>query len=149
MNAQRMFRVLIAAVLIGGASLAVGGLLAGSVPVSSASSAAPAMLVEWTWYGTGGPSDNSWDLDCNWTTSICSSGGPYPDDAGDNATFPDNSGTAWAVDLTTETIGDLELNEDVDFDGSAGTVTLKCDLLTFGGGITVTWTADAIITHDE
>lgn len=149
MKSQRTFRVLIAAVLIGGASLAVGGLLAGSVPVSSASSAAPAMLVEWTWYGTGGPSDNAWDLDCNWTTSICSTGGPYPDDVNDNPTFPDNSGTAWAVDLTAATIGELRILEDVDFDGPTGAATLKCQGVTFCGGITVTWTADAIISDNR
>ena len=148
MTLQRTTRLLIAAVLIGGASLAVGGLLAGSVPASSASSAAPAMLTEWTWFGTGGPSDNSWDLDCNWTTSICSTGGPYPDDVNDNPTFPDNSGTAWAVDLTAETIGELRILEHVDFDGPAGTATLKCQGVTFGGGITVTWTADGVIKDD-
>ncbi len=148
MTLQRTTRVLIAAVLIGGASLAVGGLLAGSVPASFASVAAPTMLVEWTWYGTGGPSDNSWDLDCNWTTSICSTGGPYPDGVNDNPTFPANGGTAWAVDLTAETIGNLELKEDVDFDGPAGAAALKCNKVTFGGGITVTWTADAVISDD-
>lgn len=148
MTLQRTTRLLIAAALIGGASLAVGGLLAGSVPASSASVAAPAMLVEWTWFGTVGPTDTSWARDCNWTESICSTGGPYPDDANDHPTFPDNSGTAWAVDLTAETIGDLEILEDVDFDGPAGTATLKCNQVTFAGGITVTWTADAVIKDD-
>ena len=145
MNSQRMFRVLIAAALIGGASLAAGGLLAGSVPASSA--AAPAMLTAFTWSGAGG--DEAWANHCNWHPGpACSVAGPYPDDAGDHPTFPDNSGTAWAVDLTAETIGDLEIREDVDFDGPAGTATLKCNQVTFAGGITVTWTADAVIKDD-
>ena len=126
-----------------------GGLLAGSVPASSASSVAPAMLAEWTWFGTAGPTDTSWQRDCNWTTSICSTGGPYPDDTGDNATFPTNGGTAWAVDLTTEAIGDLTIEEDVDFGAASGTPTLDVEKLLIdadAGEVTITIGENASIT---
>ena len=146
MKSQRVFRVSIAAALIGVASLTVGGLLAGSVPASSFA-AAPAMLVQWTWTGNGG--DDRWVSDCNWQPpGICTDAG-FPDGTDDNATFPTNGASAWAVDLVDEEIGDLTIKESVNFGAASGTPTLdvkKLSIVGSGEQITITIGEGADIT---
>ena len=145
MRPKRMFRVLTVAALIGGASLAISG----SAPASSA--AAPAILAQFTW--TGDAADDLFLSHCNWHPGeTCSFTDPVPG-AGDDAIFPTNGGTAWAVDLVSVTIGSLGVHESINFDGVGAAATLKCtDFVVFLGGasgITVTFTADAIITDDD
>ncbi|MCH7871908.1 MAG: hypothetical protein IID33_09435 [Planctomycetes bacterium] len=115
----------------------MGGLaLAGSAPTSLA--AAPAMLAEFTWTGAAG--DDLLLSHCNWHPGeTCSFTDPVPG-AGDNATFPTNGGTAWAVDVETVMIDDLTLNEDVNFGAVSGAPTLTVDnkLVINGGSASVT-----------
>ena len=125
----------------------MGGLaLSGSAPTSLA--AAPAMLAAFTW--TGADSGIRWDSGCNWHPApSCSDVDPYPDDTGDNATFPWNSGVAWACDLVGEDIGNLTLEGNVDFDTAGGTVTLGLAKLTIAptqGDVEITVSGTTIIT---
>ncbi len=125
----------------------MGGLtLAGSAPTSLA--AAPAMLAEFTWTGEAG--DDLFSSHCNWHPGeTCSFTDPVPGD-GDNATFPTNGGTAWAVDLVTVTIDNLTLEEDVDFGLVDAARTLTVDKLVIVGdehaGTVVTMTSGGEIT---
>ena len=133
MRPKRTFRVLTAAAMIGVASLAISG----SAPTPAAA-AATAMLAEFTW--TGDATDNLLLSHCNWHPGpTCSLSDPVPG-AGDNATFPTNGGTAWAVDVETVMIDDLTLNEDVNFGAVSGAPTLTVDnkLVINGGSASVT-----------
>ena len=146
MSSQRTFRVLIVAALIGGASLAVGGLLAGSVPASSASVATPAMLVQWTWTGNGGT--DGFVNDCNWQPpGICTDAG-FPDGTDDDPTIPVVSGE-WGIILfdfsylSTLTIGDMTILDGVDFDSDHHPHEMTAETLTIDADdddITVTFT---------
>ena len=130
MRSQRIFRVLTVAALIGGASLAISG--------SAPAAAATALLAEFTW--TGDATDDLLLSHCNWHPGpTCSLTDPVPG-AGDNATFPTNGGTAWAVDVETVTIDDLTLDEDVNFGAVSGAPTLTVDskLLINGGSASTT-----------
>ena len=72
-----------------------------------------ALAVNYTWTGSG--STNSFSDCCNWEqiTEPCT--GNYPDGTDDNALFPWNAAGAWAVDLIEESIGDLTIEGNVDF----------------------------------
>ena len=122
-----------------------GGLaISGSAPPSTA--AGPAMLADYTWTGAG-PGD-LWSQQCNWTfPPVC--GIDYPDGTDDNARFPVNThDPSWAVDLTTETIGDLTIEANVDFDSASGFPCLEPAKLVVDGtdaAITLTMSGNASI----
>ena len=129
MKSRRM--VLWSAALL---TLACG--LAAAPLLSSASAALMLLGPVYNW--TDGAGNSNWNSEDNWT-------GPsgYPNAGGDAADFPDNSGTTWEVDVTTtETFGQLKINESVDFDGGGGGPTLTASTLVIDGtsrAITVTF----------
>jgi hypothetical protein len=85
--------------------------------------AAPAgfMRANFTWDG-GGTTDSFSD-GCNWgAADPC---GPYPDDTGDDATFPWKTTGAWACDLTSEQIRDMTIEGSVYFDDGGDDVELS------------------------
>lgn len=73
------------------------------------------LAAEFTW--TGGGVVTAWINGCNWHTGgPCGLPGVFPDDTGDNATFPWNGSGAWPVDLVVVSINDLTIAGSVDFE---------------------------------
>lgn len=61
-----------------------------------------------------GGDGHSWAVEDNWVN-----GNGYPSSIAHGAKFPDNSGTAWEVDLFTATIGQMTIEESVLFNGAS------------------------------
>ena len=102
--------------------------ISGSVGAMAGPPASPLVMLDYTWSGLG--DDDDWDHFCNWNSGLtCPGEGAPPDGTDDDATFPGNGGTAWAVDLVTEEIGDLTIEENVDFGVVSGTPTLEVNEL--------------------
>ena len=101
----------------------------------------------YTWTGAD-PGTDTWRSDQNWTTLICGIGVPcYPNTVNDDATIPVGT-PPWTVDLTTETIDDLRIEESVDFGAADADPILNVDSLTIVGGagpVTVTISGGAKI----
>jgi hypothetical protein len=104
-----------------------------------------ALGADFTWTGQDIPA--GWDSVGNWDLQ---SG--YPDGTDDNAIFPDNGGTPWDVILIDEEIGDLTIEESVNFDADGGTALRFEGTLVIDGTnqeIVVTLSSDAGITTWE
>lgn len=78
----------------------------------------------------GGGANDTWSTVENWDCPNEPAG--YPDDTGDDATIPFTSG-GYLVDLTTESINDLTIEGNVDFDTAGGATTLTVDSLIIDG----------------
>ena len=103
-----------------------------------------------TWTGVAAGLGNAgFGEDCNWHPGpTCVWPDRYPDGTDDNAKFPPNLFVAWTVDLITETIGDLTIEENVDFGSASGSVTLEVNQLVIDGStgdVTVSADSDATI----
>jgi hypothetical protein len=115
--------------------------------------AACASAINFTWIGEG--ANAKWKTCDNWSRDS-QIGSCWPASGSHDVVFPVEAG-GWGtvlLDFEENTIDDLTVREDVDFDGDAGVedAILTCDTVLFvggSGGITVTWTADAIITDDD
>lgn len=108
-------------VLWSAALLTVACGLAAAPWLSSAGASPMMMLTVFTW--TGNASANSdWDDISNWDEPV-----DYPSTTDDEAVFPGNAASLWSVDLTSETIGELTVEENVDFDCTAPGATLEVD----------------------
>lgn len=128
MKSQRTIRILaVAAVAL---SLTISGNTSNARAVGPPASAFRVLEFEWTGLGN----DDDFDHWCNWDTTGCPSEGDPPDGTGDNATIPGNSGSTWTIDLVTQSLGDLTIDEDVDFGAVSGSVTLTVNELVIDGG---------------
>lgn len=109
--------------------------------------AALTLAADFTW--TDGGSGNLWSNSSNWFSTAVG----YPDGTDDDATIPANSVTVWTVELAEETIGDLDIHADVDFDGPAAGARLDVKKLTLtapvGSGITITITDAEIVVDPQ
>ena len=114
-------------------TVALGLAISGSAPTAPA--AASFIRVEWTW--SGADQSDSWRPDCNWhPLPTCQDAKNFPDDTGDNATILpdiDNPAAGWSIDLTSATIGDLRIEENVDFGVVSGAPTLDVQQLVIVG----------------
>ena len=102
------------------------------------SSAAAALMVRgpvFIW--TDGGSGHAWNVVANWDFGV-----GYPSSTAHGAVFPSVDLSPWAVDLTTETIGQLTIEGNVDFDTAGGTPTLDIQRLVIVGDTN----ADTVIT---
>ena len=98
----------------------------------------------WEWDGSGGT--DSWSLCPNWTVlagmpQVC-----YPSTGNDDVIIP-TAGSAWDVDLITDTIDDLTIEDDVNFGADSGTPTLTVDSFSISGPAIVTITGATIVTN--
>lgn len=131
-------------------ALACGLAISGAVGATAGPPASPLVMLEYTWTGLG--NDDLFDHWCNWDTTGCPSEGVPPDGTDDNATIPastDNPAVAWSIDLTGDTIGDLTLEESVNFGAGNVTPTLDVQKLVIdaaSGEITLTIGESAEIT---
>lgn len=108
------------ALCIGGCTALIA--LAAGWPASAAAPPAAPALAAFTWNGSGG--DDAWDTCENWVGGNDPCTGYYPDDTGDSAVFPE-SGSPWAVDLISVSIGALTINGDTAFDTPAAACRWK------------------------
>ncbi len=94
-----------------------------------------------------GAATDAWDDEVNW---LGDSG--YPSSTAHGVEFDDNSGTAWTVDVTAETIGQLYIEENVHFTGQSGTPTLTVDTLIIdatAAAVTVTFNDELEFNANE
>lgn len=106
------------------------------------------MVLGQSYYWTGNGVDDDWSNNENWDcrgTCFCFQGDcGYPDDTGDDAWIPSTAGP-FQVDLITEVIDDMTIDNDVDFGSETGSpVTLTVDSLTICGDSVVTITGATI-----
>ena len=146
MTPRHKLRIATMIAALAGLSLAISALPG----AAAAPPAASLMRAEFTWYGTD-LTDN-WVAGCNWHDNpVCQFSDPFPDDTGDNATFPWNASGAWNCKLGTEGIGDLTIAGSVDFNTAGGAVTLTAGRLFIeptSGDIEITMTGTAKIVVD-
>lgn len=106
--------------------------------------AAASLATNFIW--TGLDASNSWNQSDNWSSSAL---GEFPDGADDDVSIPANGVAVWAIDLTTETVGDITINASVDFGAVSGTPTLQTDYFVMcapvGVAIELTISGDATI----
>lgn len=87
-----------------------------------------------TWTGSGG--NDLWSNHDNWDhPGGCLS--CWPDDATDDAKIPTN-GSTWAIDLITETIDDLTIEDDVTFGDGGLDAVLTTESVAINGPAVVT-----------